>query len=246
MEAKKLILFDIDGTLLQGGKVFRKAFHGAVSEVLEKEFQKRLSFQSSGFDFSGKTDLQICREFLNYFEIGSTHHETLSERIIETYLKKVRRDLQIEADAVQVLEGVESVLTKLHEEPHSKQFVSGLLTGNVEGGSKLKLESVNLLKFFRKKIGAWGSDHWDRKKLPFIAVQRARKVLGIEFEPRQVVVIGDTIHDVACGKHFGSVTVAVGTNPRVDQEQLKASKPDYYLESMKDTDQVMQILQRAD
>jgi phosphoglycolate phosphatase-like HAD superfamily hydrolase len=108
----------------------------------------------------------------------------------------------------------------------------GLLTGNVREGAELKLGAVDLWQKFR--LGAYGDDHWDRYRLPAIAVARAREELGIDFVGQQVVIIGDTIHDVRCGQSIGVRTIAVGTGFGIDEGELLASNPDYFFKDLSD------------
>src|SRR5262249_38538422 len=98
----------------------------------------------------------------------------------------------------------------------------GLLTGNIEAGARIKLEPTGLRPYFR--LGAYGSDHHDRRQLPSLAARRAYALVGVPFSPDQVLVIGDTPRDIECARHFGAVAVAVATGQDT-REALEAQKP---------------------
>jgi phosphoglycolate phosphatase-like HAD superfamily hydrolase len=115
----------------------------------------------------------------------------------------------------------------------------GLLTGNLERGAKLKLEHYNLWHFFA--FGAFADDHHDRNELGSFSLARALESTGINFPAAQVDVIGDTGHDVACGKAFGARTVAVATGSWT-HEQLAEQRPDFLFDDLSNVDKVRQTL----
>ncbi|MBI4410017.1 MAG: HAD family hydrolase [Gemmatimonadetes bacterium] len=227
---KRLILFDIDGTLLTTDGAARRAFHRALLEV----------YGTAGpihaYEFDGKTDPQIARELL--------HSEGLSDAAIDrcfphfwpTYLRHLAAELSQPGQATRLLPGVRELLDALAERDEA---LVGLLTGNVERGAELKLAAVGLESRFR--LGAYGSDHEDRGKLPALAVQRARRLTGRRFRGRDVVIVGDTPNDIACGRPIGGHAIAVATG-RHDPAALARAGADAVLPDLADTARVLACL----
>ena len=200
-------MFDIDGTLVSGGSAAKVAFETAMIEV----------FGTAGpiedHDFSGKTDPLIARELLELAEFTDGEIESGLPRVWERYLSGL--ELGLRSDPVQTLPGVGRLLDALRLRPDARM---GLVTGNLEQGAYLKLGSVGLRERFR--LGAFGSDHEERNRLPPLAVERAKEVWGIDFQAEAVVIVGDTPRDIECGKHVGGRTVAVATG-RWSHQQLE-------------------------
>ena len=223
MSPSRLVLFDIDGTILWGGPLWRECFHGALEECFPE-----LDFPI--IPFCGKTDLQIAREVLALSGFDEDGVERSMRHVVEVYVGRAREAAATRAHEVTLLPGVREVLEELARRP---EVVLGLLTGNVRSGAEAKLACVGLKDFF--KFGVYGDDHWDRYKLPPLAVTRAKAELGLEFEGKQIVIIGDTIHDVNCGKSIGVRSIAVGTGRNIPTEELLAQNPDFYFKDLSDT-----------
>lgn len=226
--SSRLILFDIDGTLVLDDGVARESFAAGLHEVYG--FTDDLSW----FDFSGKTDPQIAYEILRHHgwdrdEIG----EGLPALWIE-YVGGLRRGLTRERQTV--LAGVHDILERLAE---IGAVTLALLTGNIEPGARVKLAPWDLNRFFG--FGAFGSDSSDRTELPPIAVKRAREETGRRFAAREVVIIGDSIWDVRCGVPHDATTIAVASG-RTSPEMLRAEKPDYFFSSLADTDRIVEAI----
>ncbi len=115
----------------------------------------------------------------------------------------------------------------------------GLLTGNIAQGARLKLGSAGLESHFA--MGSYGSDSEDRDELPAVALVRARETWGVEFDPGDVVVVGDTPRDVTCGQVVGARTVAVATG-HFDARALADAGADSVLEDLSETRRVVEIL----
>ena len=224
---RRLVLFDIDGTLVRGGPA-KKAFELAMEAVFGT------AGPIAGHDFSGKTDPQIARELL--------HAEGLSDREIDAgfsllwqeYLGEL--ESRLEEKPMTLLPGVLRLVEHLSG---MDDVAMGLLTGNIVDGARLKLGSVGLMDFF--PIGGFGSDSEVREELTAVAVRRASRVWGTDFPPPSVVVVGDTPRDVACGKYGGTRTVAVATG-RHGVEVLAATGPDRVLEDLGDLAESLQAL----
>jgi len=212
---RRLVLFDIDGTLLSAAGVSASAIRDALLE----------RFGTAGplddYDYSGKTDPQIVRELMR----GAGQDDaTIEDRMASTlalYLRLLAERLRPEH--VRAKPGVVDLVCALAADP---RVTLGLLTGNLEPGARLKVEPLGLNGHF--PFGAYGSDHEDRHRLPRVAVERALAHTGHRFEGKRVVIVGDSIHDVRCGQSLGVRAVAVATG-RTSAEVLAREGPDALL-----------------
>ena len=223
----RLVLFDIDGTLLSAGRAARESILAALSQVYG------WAGPADSHDFSGKTDPQIIRELIRE-SVGDERCEAQLLRALDVYLAELARRLTPEA--VVPKPGVGQLLARLAAEP---AVTLALLTGNLEKGARIKLEPPGFNGFF--PFGAFGSDSADRYELPALAVARARERTGREFRGKAVVVVGDSVHDVACGRAIGVHAVAVATGP-TRADRLAAEKPDVLLESFADVDRAVEAI----
>jgi phosphoglycolate phosphatase len=197
---KRLVLFDIDGTLLTARGAPRRAFTHAMLEV----------YGTTGpiatHRFDGKTDPQIARELLRLAGLDDAAITAGLPALWQAYLGELEREFSAADHETHVFAGVRELLLALE---HSADAVLGLLTGNIRGGAMLKLRSAALTHEFR--VGAFGSDCEQREGLPPVAVERARREVGVAFRRRDVVIIGDTPADVTCGRALGVRAIAVAT-----------------------------------
>jgi phosphoglycolate phosphatase len=206
----RLILFDIDGTLLSAGRAARESILAALRAALGWDGT------ADGNDFSGKTDPQILRELVEE-SVGADRFQATLAQVLDRYVEELRSRLRPEG--VVPKPGVPELLERLAREPN---VVLGLLTGNIERGARLKLGPPDFNRFF--PFGAFGDDSADRYCLPSIAVARARERTGRDFAGESVVIIGDSVHDVGCGRPLGARTIAVATGP-TSAEALAAERP---------------------
>lgn len=206
----KLVCFDIDGTLIWTDGAGRRAILRALEDVLGT------AGPIDGFRFDGRTDGEIVWRLAE--AAGLAVDATLMDRVLDRYVELLGAELAKPEHATHVYPGVRELLDAL--EPR-EDCVIGLLTGNVASGARLKLGSAGL-DFERFRIGAFGSDSRERTALPALAQQRAREVLGLEVAGRDVVIIGDTPADMACGKGIGARAIGVGT-AAYSAEQLMES-----------------------
>ena len=224
---RRLILFDIDGTLVWGGPA-KDAFVDAMTET----YGTPGDFES--VSFAGKTDPQIARELLA--GAGMSDDEIMGgfDDLWSRYLAYL--EARLPEDPVSVLPGVAELLDALaaHED-----VGVGLLTGNIVGGARLKLSSGGL--WGRFTFGSYGSDHEERDELPGIAVGRARELWGEIVSSEDAIVVGDTPRDVACGKAGGTRTLAVATGS-FSVTDLAASEPDHVMEDLSSTMDVLDLL----
>jgi phosphoglycolate phosphatase-like HAD superfamily hydrolase len=225
---KRLVLFDIDGTLLSARGVPRVAFGGALEDV----------FGTAGpiddHKFDGKTDPQIARELL--LAAGRTDDEIdrgLPD-LWHRYLDRLQRELDRREHRILVYPGVRELLDRMEE--RREELLLGLLTGNIAEGARLKLEFAGILNHFR--VGAFGSDHERRDCLPAIAVERARELTGVRFSAHEVVIIGDTPADMSCGQSMAVRAIGVLTG-RYDRDSLLAAGAHRVFPDLSATDEVL-------
>jgi phosphoglycolate phosphatase-like HAD superfamily hydrolase len=223
---RRLILFDIDGTLLTADGAGKRAIRAALMEVFGT------TGPIGGYSFAGRTDPEIVRDLLRAAGLADAEIDSglpaLWFRYVE-YLHREIRDLRI-----RVLPGVEALLRRV--EAGGREMVPGLLTGNIRDGARIKLEAARL-GFTRFQVGAFGSDHAHRAELPAIAVERARRLNGIGYGGKEIVIIGDTPKDVACGAHLGVRTIATATGQH-GVDELAACGADHTFADLGDTDAV--------
>jgi phosphoglycolate phosphatase len=221
----RLVLFDIDGTLVSDGGASREAFAAALEIVYGYEGDL------DAYDFSGRTDPQIAHMVLADAGHSPEEIEAPLSRLWETYLERLARNATPER--VRVLEGIRKLVDILHLHD---DVVLALLTGNIEPGARLKLEGAGLNAFF--PFGAFGSDSPDRNELPPIAIARAAATMGAQFDGRDVVIIGDSIYDVRCGVPYQATTVAVASG-RTPIELLRDENPTHLFQSVEETNAVL-------
>ncbi len=222
-----LLLFDIDGTLTVGGPG-KAAFGAALHDVYGT------TGPLANHDFAGKTDPLLLRELLTAAGCGAGEIEAGLRRFWRRYDAEL--EARIDAEPVTVLPGVHDLIDALAARD---DVFLGLVTGNVEAGARLKLQSAGLWHHF--PVGAFGSDHESRNELPPVALERAAAHWGRPFRGGDAVVIGDTPRDVECGNQVGAATVAVATG-RFSERALRATGADRVLTDLADTRAAIELL----
>lgn len=198
---RKLVLFDIDGTLLLSAGAGRRAILAALGEQVAN------LAAVSGIRFDGKTDPQIVRELLEAGGAPGPHDDDKVALVLQRYLAHLEMDLEVHGHRSRLMPGIPALLDALEAET---AVVLGLLTGNIASGARLKLRAAGL-EPERFVVGAFGSDHAERGELPPIAARRAEPHFGRVPNGPEVVIIGDTPADVSCAACIGARTVAVAT-----------------------------------
>lgn len=219
---RRLVLFDIDGTLVSAGRISARVF----GEALLQEFGT--TGDAEGFDYSGKTDPQIVRELMKSAGFDDEEIARRRPRALEDYRERLAASIRPEHVAPKP--GMAVLLDALDREP---DVTLALLTGNLEPTARLKLEPVDVNRYF--PFGAFGSDHEDRYQLPRVAQERARDAVGHTFEGQEIVIVGDSVHDVLCGRDLGVRAVAVATG-RTSAERLAEAGPHALLPDFSDTE----------
>jgi phosphoglycolate phosphatase-like HAD superfamily hydrolase len=220
---KRLLLWDIDSTLINSG--------GAGLISLRQIVARRYGVEDDLCDIevAGRTDAHIARSILAKYGVATT------EDNVHPFLDEYLRGLEelLPQTNGRVLPGVAEILERLHAR---EDRVLGLLTGNLKRGAELKLRRYGLWGYF--EVGAFADDHHDRNQLGPFARTRACERHNFDFPPSAIDVIGDTAHDIACGKAFDARTIAVATGSSTYAE-LAAHEPDFVFEDLSDTDAII-------
>lgn len=228
---KKLVLFDIDGTILLTSGAGGRAIIAATQEVI------RHRNALEGVRFDGKTDPQIVSELLDVAGHLRPHPVERIEQICRRYVELLAYELERPGNCSSVMPGITELLDQLETRG---EVVLGLLTGNLATGAALKLRSAGLDPE-RFRVGAYGSDSADRAALPPIATHRAEVYFGRVPSGSEVVIIGDTPADIACGQCINARSVAVATG-RYTVSDLTACKPHAVFQDLSNTEQVLEAI----
>jgi phosphoglycolate phosphatase len=221
-----LLLWDIDGTLLRSGPIAAESFNLAIERVVGRRPD------GHGVSMGGKTDPQIAAEILATMAADPAH----APEVLAVMEEEMHRGAAGLLDGGLVLPGVAALLAYLHGRPGVTQTV---LTGNTRANALLKLQTFELGEWFDLDIGAYGSDHADRRELVAIARERARVERSLE--PDETWIIGDTPNDLAAAEAGGArcLLVATGRIPVADLEGLGA---DAVLDDLSDLPHVCSLL----
>jgi phosphoglycolate phosphatase-like HAD superfamily hydrolase len=219
----KLLLFDIDGTLLTSG--------GAGERALRLGFRDRFGIDDdlSSVEIAGRTDSGIVREMLAAHRLPATPENIAA--FLDGYLHHLAEE--IPRTPGRLLPGILPLLDAL--QPRA-DIVLALLTGNLARGAEIKLRHYGVWHYF--EFGAFADDHHDRNQLGPFAQARARAQRGIEFPPERVFVLGDTPHDIACARAIGAKAIAIATG-KFSQADLAAHAPDFLFDDLADSDAVL-------
>jgi phosphoglycolate phosphatase-like HAD superfamily hydrolase len=229
----RLVLWDIDHTLLDGGGVSRDAYRSAFERVAHRPLQRMA-------EMAGRTELSIAADTLALHGIAPT------PELLGGFIAAVAEELAARADLLAVrgraLPGASRALAALGAIPSVRQSV---LTGNTRVLAELKLEAFGLTRHLDLEAGAYGDDAEDRAALLPTALERAHARYGHRFTAADTVIVGDTVLDVATARAGGASLVAVSTG-RTTAEQLRAAGADLVLPSLADTRAVVRAVLAAE
>ena len=218
----KLVLFDIDGTLVLTGGAGVRAMTRACDEIVGS------SNALHGVAVAGRTDWIILSDALE--RMGRDLDAQLFAALRDRYVTYLRDEIQVPGHGVKaVMPGIQALLDDLQARDG---VYLGLLTGNFEAGARIKLEYFDLWRYFQ--CGAFGDDAADRNALVPFAVSRAREFGVPDLAPHDILVVGDTPHDIACARAVGATPVAVATG-MFTTEQLRDSGADIVFRDLSDT-----------
>lgn len=233
-EKLKILLWDIDGTLLrstvQGG--YKKYFAAAMLKV----------FGSAGtldrIIPSGMTDTQIMFEALKSEGFKFEQIFERKDELLKIFKSEMIKVLAVGGEPYETLPGAREILLETNKNP---LFVNALLTGNLSVAAEIKLRTVGLWQFFENAPNAFGEISHERKDLAVEAGNLSRQKYKFDLLPEQFIVIGDTPNDILCAKHFGAKCVAVLTGRNQTEEILKKENPDVIINDLTDTKKLLEI-----
>ncbi len=211
----KLVLFDIDGTLLSSTGAGKTAIKNSIENVCGRGIQLR------GVQFAGRTDPAIVRDLLLVNGFMDDEAENMLADCLKAYTASLMRHLT--PSDVHVYPGVRDLVRSMAKD---QEISLGLLTGNLQDTAYLKLHAAGLGSYF--SFGAFGSDREHRNELPAVAAERAFQQTGLKFEANQMFIIGDTPADFECGRSHGAHCIGVSTGI-FSHEQLASHEPDLLL-----------------
>jgi len=230
----RLILFDIDGTLLWTNGAGRRAIHRALLD------ETGTAGPIEGYRFDGKTDPQIVRELLTLAGHPECDSEDRIAAVCRRYVELLTAELAKPTQATRLYPGITDLLAALEPYEADGRALVGLLTGNVQHGAALKLRSAGVDPA-RFAVGAFGSDSHARADLPAVAAKRAAERTGRRFTGADLVIVGDTPDDVACARPMEARTVAVATG-FFDTTALRAAGATHVFQTLSDTRAVLEAL----
>jgi phosphoglycolate phosphatase len=227
VQSPKLILFDIDGTLISTHGIPRQA----MAAVLKKRFTG-FNYDNT-YNFSGRTDWEIVEHMLLF------DRRAVSRELIFEIFKDFAGELEVclmNGKKPTIHAGIENLLRRLHQ---AEEAFLGLVTGNIQTGARIKLQAAGLHNYFA--IGGYGDDFKNRNDLPPVAMQRAEKLYRLKFEPENTWIIGDSIFDIHCARTNRLRCLAVSTG-WTSYEELQQAKPDYLFKNLAGTDEIFKLL----
>ncbi|GHC57072.1 HAD family hydrolase [Roseibacillus persicicus] len=221
----RLLLFDIDGTLVDTGGAGMAALVDATREIFGDDGPQ--------LDLAGATDSGLLKNIYRAF--GREEDEVTTARFFDLYLARLELNLQDACFGGRVLDGVIEILKEVEAAKVSK----GLLTGNIAAGAEVKMRHYGMDGHFA--FGAYGDDHHDRNLLGPIALERAKSLLRREFDASETIVVGDTPKDIWCAQAFGAKSICVATGS-FTAEELEKEGADVVFEDFSEVEPVLSQL----
>lgn len=225
----RLILFDIDGTLIHSNQAGRLALGVALEQVFGTRGELDI------YDMSGKTDLRIVTDLLSSAGVAA---ETIRDNMSAFFNLMATRAQEIfPLRGIQPCPGTQLLLQALRQR---EGVIVGLLTGNATGTAPLKLAAAGI-EVEQFLVGAYGCEAYDRNELPALAIHRAIALTGVQITGDNVVIVGDTPADIACARAGKARAIAVATGGHAT-DVLQSYDPDHVLPDLSDTLEVLRLL----
>jgi phosphoglycolate phosphatase len=225
-DVKRLVLFDIDGTLVLTGRAGARALDRALFDVLAHRHAL------DGIPIAGRTDRAIVTDALNAVGVGVTDELVLMVR--DAYCAHLGEEVDRDSPHPKlVLPGVAAALDRLGPIEARGEVAVGLLTGNFARGAEIKLGYFDLWRRFQ--FGAFGDHHVNRRDLLPLAIDAADRAGAGRFSPSQVVIVGDTPADVDCAHAHGAKAIAVATGT-YDEEALRKTGAEVVVSDLQNWD----------
>jgi len=219
MQEDKLLLFDLDGTLVNLRGVGFRSLKIITKEILNSDKD------ISSIDVYGKTDTQIFEDIVNFINFDKKNFKQIYNKFVNRYLYYLKKEVQkIDFDPV-----INNIREFLADVSKRKNIYIGLLTGNIKKGAKIKLSRWGILKYF--KFGAFGDDNINRNKLVPIAKKRAEELFSKKFKKKNIYIIGDTPKDIEAAKKNNVISVAIASG-NYNKEYLAKFSPDFLFENI--------------
>ncbi len=228
---KRLVLFDVDGTLIWTAGAGRSAIGRALLAEMG------VTGPIDGYRFDGKTDPQIVVELLTAAGHPDAESETHVQAVCNRYLQLLEHELETRRAGIRTFPGVHALLEALEAR---RDCLIGLLTGNLAEGATRKLDAAGVQPG-RFRIGAYGSDSAARSDLPPIAAARAAPLMGRVPDGEEIIIIGDTPADMTCGQGVKARAIGVATG-RHTVAELLAAGGDMAFDTLDDTTSVMDAI----
>lgn len=229
MQPDKLILFDIDGTMLHCGASARESLTEALVQVSGTPVQLHLE------DVAGNTDLGIIRTALERNGTMRPENGKIIDQVINKYLDILQVKYPERGDQY-LYRGVDQLLELLS---NRKDIRLGILTGNLEPGARIKLEPFGIWDYF--SFGAFGSDSEDRNELPKIAWKKAQSSLEETYSPAQTLIVGDTPRDAVCARVNNTHSLIISRRAHW-LEAIRAENPDFIVDSTENVQQLYEYI----
>jgi phosphoglycolate phosphatase-like HAD superfamily hydrolase len=228
----RLVLWDVDGTLVHAGGAATAAFDLAIERVIGRPAR------GHGVRMSGKTDPEIALEILAFAQVTDAEAQRHLPQVLEHLENELAAAVHHLQERGRVMPGVTELLARLHTAPET---VSSVLTGNIEPNGRLKVAAFGLERFLDLDVGAYGSDDHDRTRLVPIARSKLKARRGLDVSSADVWIVGDTPRDLACARAGGARCLLVGTG-RMTAAELRALGPDAAVDDLADVDAAYELL----
>jgi phosphoglycolate phosphatase len=229
-----LVLFDIDGTLITTQGAGMRAFYRAMDDLFG------VKVESEVIHPDGKTDPLILRELLQYYNLESLWQDESREAVFASYLRYLDEEMSQakERGWIRILPGVPDLLDMLSRQ---SDCCIGLVTGNLEGGARIKLKNAGLDGYFR--FGAYGSDSGDRTVITQVGIRRGMQFIA-PASVGKAFVIGDTPLDISHGHAAGASVIAVAS-ARYDLNELAEHGPDMLVPDLTSGESILRFMRAA-